>query len=112
LFVTTFDLGSQVAARQLDELATTHSPRLNVLAVALEPPSAAPLVETFKTSLGLRYPLVMADPFTLQGEGPFGGVHAVPALFVLDRLGRVAWRRSGVWSRRELDTALRAAETP
>lgn len=110
LFLTTYDMGSQLVARQLNELVRDRRPRFNVLGVVLEPPKYAPLVEAFRDSMELSYPLAMADHATLERRGPFGGVDEVPAVFVLDRTGRVVWRKFGATTTRELKQALAKAD--
>ena len=106
----TFDLASQLMARRLNETIRRHAPRANAGAVILEAPNHGPLAEVFRQSLGLVYPVAMADSLgTLEG-GPFGVVDRVPTLVVLDRSGRQRFRRSGVLTLEELDEALRAAE--
>lgn len=95
LFFTTYDTTSQVLARRLDELLHTQTPRINVLAVALEPPQNAPLVAVYRTTLNLEYPVALADQDTLEGRGPFGDVKAVPAMTLLDRESRIVYRGFG-----------------
>ena len=110
LFVTSFDVASQIMARRLNDALRDHAPRINVGAVALEAPNHAPLVDVFRQSLGLRYPVAMGDSVGVQADGPFGTVDRVPTLFVLDRTGRLRSRRSGVMTAEELEEALGAAE--
>ena len=110
LFVTSFDVASQIMARRLNDALRDHTPRINVGAVALEAPNHAPLVDVFQQSLGLRYPVAMGDSVGIQTDGPFGTVDRVPTLFVLDRTGRLRSRRSGVMTAEELEEALGAAE--
>lgn len=110
LFVTSFDVASQVMARRLNDAFRRHTPRINAGAVALEAPNHVTLVDVFRQSLGLRYPVAMADGMTRDPDGPFGVVDRVPTLFVLDRSGRVRSRRSGVMTAEELEQLLSAAE--
>lgn len=112
LFVTTYDLPSQVMARRLDEVVRGHRPRVNAAAIALEAPDAAPLVDVFRTTLGLGYPVGLAMTPGVQHEGPFGVIDRVPTLVVLDRDGREVARRSGNLTNEEIEEALRSAETP
>jgi len=109
LFVTTFDIPSQALARHLDEVISRHVPRANAVAVVVEPPMAAPLVDVFKTTLGLRYEVAL----TGSGEemnGPFGDIDRVPTLIVLDRLGREVSRTHGGLDPKAIDLLLKAAE--
>jgi hypothetical protein len=95
LFVTTFDLPSQVMARRLDEALRSHRPRINAGAIAVEAPNSAPLVEVFRTTLGLGYPVALTDGGP-ESTGAFGKIDRVPTLVVLDALGREVHREAGV----------------
>ncbi|HEU5076670.1 MAG TPA: TlpA family protein disulfide reductase [Polyangiaceae bacterium] len=110
LFVTTFDLASQAQARFLNEIYKAHEPRPHVAAVVLEPPNHRVLAEAFRTSLGLDYPVALANPSTLAGGGPFGDILGVPTLVVLDRDGRVAFRSTGAVPKDTMDAAFTAAD--
>jgi hypothetical protein len=110
LFVTTFDAASTVMARRLNDAMRNHKRRFNAGAVVLEAPSAAPLADVFRQSLGLIYPVAMSDGAERSASGPFGVVETVPTLVLLDRGGRERFRRSGVLTIRELDQALTQAE--
>ncbi len=109
LFVTTYDPASQLSAQKLDEVLRSFRPRANGGAIVLEPPQNAMLADVFRSTLHLSYPLAISDAATLHGEGPFGPVHVVPMLFVLDRDGRVVWQKAGVFKPAELESALSAA---
>jgi hypothetical protein len=106
LFLTTYDLASQLVAQRLESVVHSHVPRANAGAVVLEAPKYVALAEAYKSSLGLSYPVAMADTFTLTGGGPFGSINQVPTLVVLDRSGREVWRKTGVPEAREIDEAL------
>ena len=110
LFVTSFDLASQVQAERLNETLHRHTPRINAAAVMLEAPKYAILADTFRTALKLDYPVAIADDETRRGSGPFGSVSRVPTTVVLDRGGREVWRKSGVIPARELERVLSAAQ--
>jgi len=110
LFVTTFDLASQAQARFLNEIYKEHQPRPNVAAVVLEPPNHRVLAEAFRTTLGLDYPVALANPSTLSGDGPFGGIAGVPTLVVLDRDGRLAFKSAGAVPKDTMDAAFTAAD--
>lgn len=98
VIITTYDLGSQVVLRELAELVHDHEPRINALAVVLEPPRNAVLVDAFTKTLELPFPIVLADSATLEGRGPFGKTDVVPTLIVLDPAGVETWRKVGVVS--------------
>ncbi|HSU42205.1 MAG TPA: hypothetical protein VLJ38_21640 [Polyangiaceae bacterium] len=109
LFVATFDLTSQLMARRLDEVVRRHKPRVNAGAVALEAPNDAPLVEVFKSSLELSYPVALANSVGFDHPTPFGKLDQVPTLVILDSRGHEVARAQGVVSERDLDAALSAA---
>lgn len=109
LFVTTYDLASQLVAQRLEQVLHAHVPRANAGAVVLEPPKYAELAAAYRASLALSYPVAMADGLTLSGGGPFGAITQVPTLVVLDRSGREVWRKAGVPETREIEQALALA---
>jgi hypothetical protein len=96
LFLTTYDTASQIAATRLDLEIHELKRRVNAVGVAMEPPNHAVLVGVFHDSLHLSFPLLMPDPATLAGDGPFGVVDVVPTWVILDGTGRQIWRGSGV----------------
>lgn len=107
--ITTYDIGSQLLVRRLDDLLRNYVPRMNVGAVAMEAPRYAELVSIFPSSLGLRFPVVMADPASLSGAGPFGVIERIPTLFVLDAEGRLVRRLEGVPEMSEIRAAVASA---
>jgi hypothetical protein len=109
LFITMFDIASQLYARRLGEVLTELTPRANAAAVVIEPPLYAELLPAYRESLSLPYPVVMADYATQSGTGPFGDISHVPTLVVLDREGRETYRHEGPIERDELEGALRRA---
>jgi hypothetical protein len=110
LFLTTYDIASQQAARQVEELLHRREPRFNAGAIVLEAPKYATLVEAFGEALGLSYPLALADWGIRQGGGPFGAISSVPTVVVLDREGRIVWRYSGLPTVDRLRAALDEAD--
>jgi hypothetical protein len=109
LFVTTYDLASQLLARQLADVITSFTPRANAAAVVVEPPLYADLLPAYREALALPFPIVMADYATQSGGGPFGSVTRVPLLIVLDRESREVFRHQGPLEPRQLEAALRQA---
>lgn len=107
LFLTTYDTASQIAATRLNNEIHKLTRRVNALGVALEPPNHSVLVGVFHDSLHLSYPLLMPDPATVAGHGPFGAIDVVPTWVILDKSGREIWRRTGVSAIPELQTILR-----
>ncbi len=109
VFITTFDLASQLLARRLGELVVGFTPRANAAAVVIEAPQYAELLPAYREALSLPYPVVMADFATQNGVGPFGLVTVVPTVIVLDRDGREVWRHEGAVESQEIEVALRSA---
>lgn len=110
LFVTTFDLASQAQAKHLEDVYRTHKPRINAVAVVMEPPKYAPLASSFAEVLGLSYPVALADDATRTGQGPFGAIQSVPSWVVLDRDSRLAFAHAGVVSVEQLVQRVRGAQ--
>jgi len=109
LFVTTFDLASQLAAKQLNQALHTHRPRINAGAVVLEAPKYAPLADVFRTSLKLSYPVAIADLDMLVRNSTLGEVRSVPTLIILDAQGREVLRQYGAFSDEDLEAWLKRA---
>lgn len=109
VFITTFDLASQLVARRLADVLVSFTPRANAAAVVVEAPAYAELLPAYRESLSLPYPVVMADFATQRGAGPFGSVTHVPTLVVLDRDGREVYRHQGPLEPDEIRAALREA---
>ena len=109
LFVTTYDLASQLEARQLDAVLRRRRPRANAGAVVLEAPKYAMLADAFRASLELSYPVALADDATRLGAGSFGRIDRVPTLIVLDREGRLVVRKPGLATREQISSALATA---
>jgi hypothetical protein len=109
LFVTTFDLPSQLMARRLEEIVKRHRPRVNAAAIALEAPNSAPLVEVFRSTLGLSYPVALGSSQAMDHDGPFGTLDRVPTLIVLDARGREVAREAGVVSAADVEMLLTRA---
>jgi hypothetical protein len=90
-FVQTGDVWAQAEVNFLVAMARNDGDAVNYLLVALEPRDARELVESYRTVLGVKFPVALADTATMFGAGPFGAIK-VPSLFILDRTGRIAWR--------------------
>jgi hypothetical protein len=107
-FVTTGSLPAQAEVNFLVAMAKHDADRVNYAVVALEPRENRELVEIYRKSLSVTFPVAMADAKTLAGEGAFGDLTAVPATVILDRAGRIVWRVAGrVAKSDELRDALR-----
>lgn len=106
VFITTYDLGSQVVMRELSAVVRQRSPRINAGAVVLEPPKNAPLVDAYANSLEVPFPVALADQATLESRGAFGPIGVVPTTVIVDRDGNEVWRREGSMTRSEIQDAL------
>jgi hypothetical protein len=104
--VATYDTASQAMVRILATVVRRHKPRINGLAVVLEPENNLPLAQAFASAMDLPFPVAMADEPTLAGRGPFSGLHHVPSIVMLDRQGREVWRRLGMVTPEELESEL------
>lgn len=109
VFITTFDLVSQLVVRRVGEAIVKFRPRANAAAVVLEAPQYVELLGAYRESLSLPFPVVMADFATQQGQGQFGDITQVPTTVVLDREGVEVWRKQGPLSLDEIESALRRA---
>jgi hypothetical protein len=94
-FVTTANLASQAQIDFLIAMAKNDGDRVHYAAVALEAKDDREMVELYRKALSIPFPVALADARTLAGDGPFGDVRTVPAVVILDRSGRVAWRTDG-----------------
>jgi hypothetical protein len=106
-FVATYDLGSQAQVNYLLAMAKHDGGKVNYVLVALEKRAERELVEVFKTNLGVPFPVALADAETIGGGGPFGDVHRIPALVVLDRQGQMVWKKTGLAKPDEIRAAMR-----
>jgi hypothetical protein len=109
LFLTTYDLASQFAARDLAHIVRSFTPRANAVAVVCEDAQYEDLLPTYRQTLELPYPVVMGDVATRAGQSAFGRIDILPTLVVLDRDGREVWRHAGAASRAEVSAALERA---
>ncbi len=94
-FVTTGSLPAQAQVDFLAAMAKHDADRVNYAVVALEPRENRELVEIYRKSLALTFPVAMADAQTLAGASAFGDMSVVPVTVVLDREGRIVWRVDG-----------------
>ncbi len=108
--VTTYDWGSQLLLRRVNQTLRSHVPRINAFGVVLETANYSVLLDTFSRSLDLAFPLAMADEATLNGGGAFAPVNYVPTLLVLDAQSRLVASLQGPVARAEIEAALRQAE--
>jgi hypothetical protein len=107
-FVTTGSLKAQAQVDFLVAMAKHDGDRVHYALVALEERQNRELVELYKKTLAVPFPVALADAASLRGAGPFGDVTGVPVTVVLDRIGRVVLRIDGrVAKSEELRAAMR-----
>ncbi len=109
LLVTTFDMASQLMAQRVNQLLHTTKPRINAGALVMEPPKYGIFVDTYREQLKLDYPVLLADHASLHGRGPFGDIHHIPTLIVLDSKGREVTRFEGRVDEEPISDALAEA---
>jgi hypothetical protein len=108
-FITTYDIASQAQARVLSGIAHGHVPRTNCYALVIEPDTAGLLVEAFVKTLNLSYPVGLVPPEKLRKSG-LRMMKSVPSVLVLDRGGRIAWKKKGMATEDELTAVLEKLE--
>ncbi len=111
LFITTFDVFSQAQASRLEDLYRSHTPRINAVAVVIEAPRNASLVQSFAETLHLTYDVAVAEKRVIEEQGMMSAARSVPAWVFLDSTGRVAAVGTGSLTLQQLDDALKLAET-
>ncbi len=109
LFITTYDLRSQLMAQRLDETLRRVQRRANALAVVVEAPRYSVLIPTFSESLELHYRVLLANHEVLVGGSLWGSMQQLPQLVVLDARGRLRHRYVGEVAADELKRTLDAA---
>ena len=95
-FVTTGSTEAQAQVDFLIAMAKNDGEKTNYAVVALHPRRDIPLVETYRKVLGAEFPFALGDAATTAPGGPFGDIPAVPTLVVLDRDGRLVWKKTGL----------------
>lgn len=96
VFVTTGDIVGQAQVSYLVHMAKNDGERVNYAVVALHPRKEIVLVEAYRQTLGVEFPVALGDPASVHAGGPFGEIPAVPTTVVLDRGGRVVWKHTGL----------------
>ncbi len=82
-FVTTGDIVGQAQVSYLVHMAHNDGDRVNYAMVALHPRKEVVLVETYKDTLGVAFPVALAGPEATNETGPFGDIPAVPTTVIL-----------------------------
>lgn len=106
-FVTTGDLVGQAQVDFLVAMARNDKDKVNYALVAFHPRREIVLVDAYVQTLKVEFPVALADATAMSDKGPFGEIPAVPTVVVLDRLGRVAWKHTGLAKPDELRAHMR-----
>jgi hypothetical protein len=101
-FVTTGDIVGQAQVSYLVHMSKNDGDRVNYAMVALHPRKEIVLVEAYRKTLGVEFPVALADASATSAGGPFGEIPAVPTVVILDRQGRVVWKHTGLAKNEEL----------
>jgi hypothetical protein len=101
-FVTTGDLASQAQLSYLIAMAKHDGERVYYATIALHERRARDMVEAYVTALKVPFPAAIADPVGMNESGPFGEIHTVPTTVVLDKSGRLVFKKSGLVKSDEL----------
>lgn len=96
VFVTTGDIVGQAQVSYLVHMAKNDGDRVNYVVVALHPRKEVVLIEAYRQTLGVEFPVALGDVTAMNAGGPFGEIAAVPTLVVLDRDGRIVWKHTGL----------------
>jgi hypothetical protein len=111
-FTTTWDLMSQAQTDFLVKMAKHDGDAVHYVLVALQESKDRELVEVYAQKLGVEFPVALANAETIAGGGPFGDVHNVPTVVVLDADGRLVWLHPGVAKASEIRAAMHGAADP
>jgi hypothetical protein len=110
LFAASYDITSQLAARRLNDVFRVRKPRFNAACIAVEAAENSVLVETFRDTLELGYPVAIADRVELRSIPAFANIDRVPTLVLLDKRGRERLRVFGPFEEKQLLAWLSASE--
>jgi hypothetical protein len=106
-FISTGDpYASQAEVNFLVAMAKNDGERVNYALVALQDGTTRELVEIYRDTLKVTFPVALGDSATTAGGGPFGDVGIVPTVVVLDAEGRIALKKSGVVKPEEIRAEL------
>lgn len=94
VFVTTYDPISQQQVNY-DLALADEFPNVGFALVALQEPSSRELVEIYRDTLKIKFPVALADAATIAGGGTLGDVHRIPSTVLVGRDGKIAWRHDG-----------------
>lgn len=87
----------------LIDLANRYKDRLQIVGVSLDDDDPQ-VVKKFAEHFGINYPIVMASP---EIVAEYGGVPALPTLFVINTDGKVVQKHEGLYSPELYETEVR-----
>jgi hypothetical protein len=94
VFVTTYDPICQQQVNYDLPLAEEF-PNVMFALVALQDASSRELVEIYRDTFKIKFPVALADAATIAGGGTLGDVHRIPSTVLIGRDGKIVWRRDG-----------------
>ena len=94
IFVTTYDPICQQQVNYDVPLADEF-PNVSFALVALQDANARELVEIYRDTFKIKWPVALADGATIAGGGTLGDVHRIPSTVLIGRDGKIAWRHDG-----------------
>ncbi len=105
--VTTGDIVGQAQVSYLVAMSKNDGDKVNYAMVALHPRREIVLVEAYRKTLNVEFPVALGDSSTTAENGPFGPIPAVPTVVILDRVGRLVWKHTGLAKSDELRAHMR-----
>ncbi len=105
-FMTTWDLLSQAQVDFLVAMSKHDEAKTNYVLVAIQDRKERELIEQYARTLGVTFTVALLDPEARAAAKAFGEIDHVPEVVVLDREGRIAWRRTGLVKSDELRVVL------
>lgn len=106
-FVTTGDIVGQAQVSYLVQMSKRDGDEVNYVMVAVHPRREIVLVEAYRKTLDVDFPVALAPPEATRAGGPFGEIPAVPTTVVLDRSSRVVWKHTGLAKSDEIRAQMR-----
>jgi hypothetical protein len=106
-FVTTGDIVGQAQVSYLVAMAKNDGDKVNYAMVAIQARREIVLVEAYRKTLNVEFPVALGDATSTSPKGPFGEIPAVPTVVLLDRSGRLVWKHTGLAKSDELRAHMR-----
>lgn len=107
-FVTTGSVDAQAQLNFLVAMSGHDGDKVNYVAVALHPRREIPLVDALAHTVKVTFPVGIVDAEKMSSpSAPFGEIVAVPTTVVLDKKGRLVWKRTGLAKADEIRAHMR-----